>query len=86
MQDTLRPERHINNIFGATYKILANIRVAFSYMDKSMMKKIITSIIRPRMEYAAVVWSPNMKKDIRKIERIQKTATKMVPRAEGSNI
>ena len=31
------------------------------------------------MEYAAVVWSPNLKKDMRKIERIQRTATKMVP-------
>ena len=79
IQDTLSPERHINNIFNNTYRLLTNIRVAFNYMDKSMMKKIITSIVRPKMEYAAVVWSPNMKKDIRKIERIQRTATKMVP-------
>ena len=44
-----------------------------------MMKKIITSMIRPKIEYAAVVWSPHKKKDIRKLERIQKAATKMVP-------
>ena len=36
-------------------------------------------MIRPRLEYAAVVWSPNAKKDIRKLERIQRVATKMVP-------
>ncbi len=35
-------------------------------------------MIRPKLEYAAVVWSPH-KKDIRKIERIQRAATKMVP-------
>ena len=79
IQDTLCPERHISNIFNNTYRLLSNIRVAFNYMDGSMMKKIITSMVRPRMEYAAVVWSPHMKKDIRKIERIQRTATKMVP-------
>ena len=64
IQDTLRPERHISNIFGSTYRMLTNIRVAFNYMDKNMMKKIIASIVRPRMESAAVVWPPNLKKKI----------------------
>ena len=36
-------------------------------------------MIRPRLEYAAVVWSPHKKKDVTKIERIQRAATKMVP-------
>ena len=79
VQDTLSPEKHINGIFASTYRTLANIRVAFSYMDTNMMKKIITSIIRPKIEYAAVIWSPYKKKDIRKLERIQRAATKMVP-------
>ena len=36
-------------------------------------------MIHPRLEYAAVVWSPNAIKDTRKSERIQRVATKMVP-------
>ena len=36
-------------------------------------------MIRPKLEYAAVVWSPHKKKDVRKLERIQRAATKMVP-------
>ena len=44
-----------------------------------MMKKIIATMMRPRLEYAAVVWSPHKKKDVMKIERIQRAATKMVP-------
>ena len=48
-------------------------------MDKDMMKKIIATMKRPRLEYAAVVWSPHKKKDVMKIERIQRAATKMVP-------
>ena len=35
-------------------------------------------MICPRLEYAAVVWSPH-KKDVTKLERIQSAATKMVP-------
>ncbi|MPC29824.1 hypothetical protein E2C01_023075 [Portunus trituberculatus] len=34
--------------------MLTNIRVAFQFMDKDMMKKIITSMIRPKLEYAAI--------------------------------
>ena len=36
-------------------------------------------MIRPKLEYASIIWSPHNKKDIRKIERIQRAATKMVP-------
>ena len=79
IQDNLSPEKHINGIFGSTYNFLSNIRVAFHHMDKDMMKKIMTAMVRPRLEYAAVVWSPHTKKDIRKLERIQRTATRMVP-------
>ncbi len=79
IQDDLSPEKHINGLFGATYNFLSNIRVAFHHMDKEMMKKIMTAMVRPRLEYAAVVWSPHTKKDIRKLERIQRTATRMVP-------
>ena len=83
IQDTLTPERHISEIFSSTYRMLTNIRVAFQYMDKDMMKKIIVTMIHPRLEYAAVVWSPHKKKDITKLERIQRTATRMVPELKG---
>ena len=48
MLDNICPEKHINKIFGETYNMLRNIKVAFHYMDKEMMKKIITTIIRPK--------------------------------------
>ena len=79
IQDTLSPEQHKNQLFGSTYRTLTNINVAFHYMDKDMMKKILTNMICPRLEYASVVWSPNAKEDIRKLVRIQRVATKMVP-------
>ena len=80
IEDNLSLGRHISGITGSTYSLLSNIRVAFHHMDKDMMKKIMTAMVRPRLEYAVVVWSPHMKKDIKKLERIQRTATKMVPK------
>ena len=85
IQDTLTPDRHIGGIFGASYRMLTNIRIAFNYLDKDIMKRIIMNMIRPKLEYAAVVWSPHKKKDIRKLERIQRTATKMVPELKDLN-
>ena len=76
--DNLSPEEHINKITGETYGLLTRMRIALSYIDEEMLKKVIESIIRPRLEYAAVVWSPNLKKHISKLEKVQRVATKMI--------
>lgn len=79
IQDTLTPEKHINEMFGETYSLLQNISAVFHYLDGNMMKKIMTTLVRPRLEHAAAIWSPHRKMDLRKLERIQRIVTKMVP-------
>ena len=78
--ENLSPGMHINKIVGEAFNLLRNIRVASAYLDDDMMRKIIVTMIRPRLEHAAIVWSLWLRKDIRKIERILRAATKMVPR------
>ena len=72
MQDDLSAEKNVNKIVGATYNLLTNMRVAFDYMDEDMLRERIVSIIRPGLEYAAVVWSPHLRKHIEKLETIQR--------------
>ena len=50
-------------IFGDTFRMLSNIRIAFYLLDKDMM-------IIPNLEYAEVIWSPYKKKQMLKLERI----------------
>lgn len=50
---------------------------------EEMMKKIIVTMIRPRLECAAVSWNPSTKKCTKKLERIQTAATKLVPALEN---
>ncbi len=71
IQDDLSLEKHIDTIFGNAYGLLRNIRMTFQFMNKDMMKKILTILIRPKLEYAEVVWSPYKKKYFNKFERIQ---------------
>lgn len=75
----LSPGDHINEQVRKAYALLANIRVAFRYVDVSMMKKLLVAFIRPILEYAAVVWSPHLKKHINKLEKVQRAATRWVP-------
>ena len=38
----------------------------------------MTTMIRPKLEYAEVIWFPYKKKHVLKLERIQRIATMMV--------
>ena len=75
----LTPDKHINKMTGKANNLLRRIKMAFIYKDKDMMRKVLVTMIRPLLEYAAVVWSPHTKKNIRKLERVQRAATKMAP-------
>ena len=52
--------------------------MAFSCMDGDLIKLSI-SLIRPRLEYTASVWSPKTKKNIKILKRVPRAATKIVP-------
>ena len=41
IQDNLSTEKHIDRIFGDAFKMLKNIRMAFDFLDKDVMSKII---------------------------------------------
>ena len=55
IQDNLSLEKHINRIFGDTFMMLSNIRMAFHFLNKDM-RTFITTMIRPKLEYAEVIY------------------------------
>ena len=72
IQDNASSEKHIDEIFCDTFMIPRNIRMDFHFSDKDMMKKIVTTMIRPKLEYAKVIWSSYKKKYVLKSESIQR--------------
>ena len=81
IQDNLSPEKHIDRIFGDTFRMLRNIQMAFHFLDKDMMRKIITSMTRPKLEYAEVIWSAHKKNYVLNLKEYR-IETKMVPELE----
>ena len=51
--------------------------------SKNVILPLYKSLVRPHLEYAVQFWSPFLEKDIIKIEKIQKRATKMIPKLRG---
>lgn len=76
--DGLKFSEHISICVKNANMKLGLIRRSFEYMDRDMFLNLYKSLIRPTLEYASVVWSPSLKKDIVSLENIQRRATKLV--------
>ena len=75
----LRFTEHIYNKAKKANSIVAVIRRSFRNLNKETLPKLFKGIVRPHLEYAAPVWNPHFKKDIRTLENVQRRATKLVP-------
>ena len=60
-------------------QILELIRRNITYMDKTLIIPLYKAIVRPHLEYCIQTWRPYQKKDIDKLERIQRRATELIP-------
>ena len=79
MIDTdLKFEQHISSKIAKANSIAGLIRRSFSFLDGQLFKQLFTSFVRPHLEYCERVWSPHLRKDINRIESVQRRATKLV--------
>ena len=75
--------KHIKTIVGKANRVLGMIRVSFECINIPMMYNLYTSLVRPLLEYCVQVWSPYKRKDIILLERVQRRATKMIPKLKN---
>ena len=59
-------------------QILGLLRSTIMYKEKQLIVPLYKAIVKPHMEYCIQPWRPYRKMDIDKLERIQRTATKMI--------
>ena len=70
---------HISSKVSVANRNLGLIFRTFTFMDKEMFLNLYKSIVRPHLEYATCVWSPQYKKDAITIENVQRRATRLLP-------
>ena len=59
--------------------VLGLIMRTIMYKEKQLIVTLYKAIVRPHLEYCIQAWRPYSKKDIDKLDRIQRRATKMIP-------
>ena len=63
-----------NQILGLIRRTIMHV-----YKENQLIVPLYIAIVRPYLEYCIQAWRPYRKKDIDKLERIQRRATKMIP-------
>ena len=59
-------------------RILGIISKTIRTKSETTIPLLYTSLVRPHLEYANVVWGPKYKLDQQEVERVQRRATKMI--------
>jgi hypothetical protein len=75
----LKHEKQVEKSVKNASRMLGFIARTFEYKSKNIMIPLYKALVRPHLEYAVQLWSPNLRKDINKMEKIQRKATKMIP-------
>ena len=53
-------------------------RRSYTHLDKTSLRSLINSLVRPHLEYCVSIWYPLLKKDEELIENILHQATKII--------
>ena len=60
-------------------QVLGMIRRNITCKENNLIVPLYKAIVRPHLEYCIQAWSPYLRKDIDMLEKIQRSATKVIP-------
>jgi len=67
-----------NSAVNSANAVLGMIKRTITCKNKNVITCLYKSLVRPKLEYCVQTWRPYLKKDIEKLEKIQRRATKMI--------
>ena len=76
---SLKSSEQVTKAAAAANSMLGRIRRTFTCMDEIMFMPIYKTLVHAHIECAVQAWSPYLQKDITKLEKIQRRATKLIP-------
>ena len=78
-------QKHINRCTNRAFSSWGIIRRTFDRLKPKMFKLLFKTYVRSHVEYCPQVWSPWKKGLIKRIERVQRAATRQVMGMTGKN-
>ena len=70
---------HLNTKIPKTNQTLGMFNRTLSFKSINIMKNLYIGLVKPHLDFCAQVWSPYLRKDIDRAERVQRRATKLIP-------
>eukprot|EP00061_Rhincodon_typus_P011492 g36540.t1 len=80
---SLKVESQINRVVKTTFGIPAFIGQRIENRRWEVMLQLYRTLVRPLLEYCILFWCPCHRKDVVKLERVQKRFRKMLSGLEG---
>ena len=74
----LKFDRQAASAVSKASQMLAVVRRSFANIDEHTLPLLYKAMVRPYLEYGNVIWGPFRKTDQKRIERVQRRATRMV--------
>ena len=85
IDNNLKFNSHIDASINKANKIMGLIRRTFDFLDVKTFRALYTALVRPIVEYGQAVWSPYHIGDIRRLESVQRNATRRVNGLKGKS-
>ena len=76
--DDLTWSNHISSCTKKANSSFGFITRNLKHCPETFRKNAYLALVRPILEYGAAVWDPHLKKDIDKLERVQRSAAETV--------
>ena len=74
ISDNMYWGQHISEISSKATKTLGFLRRNLAFAPRSTKEVAYKTLVRPKLEYAAPIWSPYSKLQINQVEKVQRTA------------
>lgn len=83
--DNFNWNSHIDIIVSKANRMLGLIKKTCRGLDDTKtLRTLYCALVRSNVEYCSVVWSPYTKKNIEKVEKVQRRATKFILKTEDN--
>ena len=69
---------HIATITAKARRNMGIIRRTMDHLDKEVFVPLYTSLVRSQLDYGHAIWNPYQQQDVKRLEQVQRNATKKV--------